>query len=237
MHTPHEQYAKDGFRLRGTQMSRVDGFSDVVFGFALTLLVVSLEVPKTFAELHNLLFEFLPFAISFLLLMLIWHTHYKFFRRFGLHDTWTIWLNGMLLFFVLFYVYPLKFMFAVAFGHGATIEHTSDLRTMTLLYGAGFTAVYAIITAMYMNAWRQRDELQLTPHELRLARLYIWDEGGNVIVGLISCLIALVLPPRLSTLATMAYMLIGVHKSIVGNKIGEVRKSAHHTAADIDTGA
>jgi uncharacterized membrane protein len=237
MQTPHEQYAKDGFRLRGTQMSRVDGFSDVVFGFALTLLVVSLEVPKTFAELHNLLYEFLPFAVSFLLLMLVWHTHYKFFRRFGLHDTWTIWLNGMLLFFVLFYVYPLKFMFAAAFGHGAVIEHTSDLRTMTLLYAGGFIAVYAIITTMYINAWRQRVELQLTPQELRLARLYIWDEGGNVIVGLISCLLAVMLPPGKATLATMAYMLIGVFKSIVGGKIGEVRKSAHHAPADIDTGA
>jgi hypothetical protein len=44
---------REGFRLRGIEMSRVDGFSDVVFGFALTLLVVSLEVPKTFAELHQ----------------------------------------------------------------------------------------------------------------------------------------------------------------------------------------
>jgi uncharacterized membrane protein len=237
MQTPHEQYGKDGFRLRGTQMSRVDGFSDVVFGFALTLLVVSLEVPKTFAELHNLLYEFLPFAVSFLLLMLIWHTHYKFFRRFGLHDTWTIWLNGMLLFFVLFYVYPLKFMFAAAFGHGASIEHVSDLRTMTLLYGGGFIAVYAIITLMYINAWRQREHLELTPVELRLARLYIWDEGGNVIIGLLSCLIALLLPPEKATLATMAYMLIGVHKSITGNKITQVRKSIQVADADVDPGS
>ncbi len=48
-----QNIAKDGFRLRGTAMSRVDGFSDVVFGFAITLLVVSLEVPKTYAELHE----------------------------------------------------------------------------------------------------------------------------------------------------------------------------------------
>jgi hypothetical protein len=34
MQTLNEHIAKDGFRLRGTAMSRVDGFSDVVFGFA-----------------------------------------------------------------------------------------------------------------------------------------------------------------------------------------------------------
>ena len=29
----------------GCEVSRIEGFSDAVFGFALTLLVVSLEVP------------------------------------------------------------------------------------------------------------------------------------------------------------------------------------------------
>ena len=30
----------------GREVSRLEGFSDAVFGFALTLLVVSLEVPE-----------------------------------------------------------------------------------------------------------------------------------------------------------------------------------------------
>ena len=37
--------------LRGREVSRIEGFSDAVFGFALTLLVVSLEVPESFADL------------------------------------------------------------------------------------------------------------------------------------------------------------------------------------------
>ena len=39
------------FRWRGGEVSRLEGFSDAVFGFALTLLVVSLEVPQTLDEL------------------------------------------------------------------------------------------------------------------------------------------------------------------------------------------
>ncbi len=234
MQALQEHIAKDGFRMRGTHMSRIDAFSDVVFGFALTLLVVSLEVPKTFAELHGLLYDFIPFAVSFALLMLVWHTHYKFFRRFGMHDTGTIWLNGMLLFFVLFYVYPLKFMFAAAFGRGAHIEHISDLRSMTLLYGGGFVAVYGIVTAMYFNAWRHRRELALNPLELRLTKLYIWDEGGNAAIGVLSCIIALVLPPGKATLATIAYMLIGIHKSVLGSKIGAAQRNLGPPAAPVD---
>ena len=65
MQATHEHISKDGFRLRGIHMSRIDGFSDVVFGFALTLLVVSLEVPRTYDEFHAVIVGFLPFAVCF----------------------------------------------------------------------------------------------------------------------------------------------------------------------------
>ena len=53
---PHHLKMRDGdFRVRGKDISRVEGLSDAVFGFAITLLAISLEVPKTSAEvLHAL---------------------------------------------------------------------------------------------------------------------------------------------------------------------------------------
>ena len=109
-----EHVEQDGFRLRGLSPSRIDSFSDAVFAFALTLLVVSVAVPSTYADLYATLRGFLPFAICFCLLMFVWFAHYKYFRRFGTHDDRTIILNSILLFVVLFYVYPLKFLFMVA---------------------------------------------------------------------------------------------------------------------------
>jgi hypothetical protein len=41
------------FQLRGIQINRVEAVSDAVFGFALTLLVVSLQVPRTYVELTD----------------------------------------------------------------------------------------------------------------------------------------------------------------------------------------
>lgn len=97
------------FRLRGHEVKRIEAFSDAVFAFAVTLLIVSLEVPKSFEELVITMKGFFAFGISFLLLMMIWYEQNMFFRRFSLDNKIIIVLNACLMFIVLFYVYPLKF--------------------------------------------------------------------------------------------------------------------------------
>ncbi|MBP1644195.1 MAG: putative integral rane protein, partial [Acidobacteria bacterium] len=90
--------------------ARVETFSDAVFAFAATLLVVALEVPSSFQELERVLAGFAPFTLSFGALILIWSVHRALFRRFPMADRTTVVLNSCLLFVVLFYVYPLKFL-------------------------------------------------------------------------------------------------------------------------------
>src|SRR2546427_7728631 len=86
--------ASADFRWRSHEISRIEGLSDAVFAFAVTLLVVSLEVPKTFAELMSAVRGFGAFAICFTLLFIVWYNQYKFFRRYGLQDNITILLNA-----------------------------------------------------------------------------------------------------------------------------------------------
>ncbi|HNL26385.1 MAG TPA: TMEM175 family protein, partial [bacterium] len=95
------------FRWRGHEVTRVEAFSDAVFAFAMTLLVVSLEVPKNLSQLLETMRGFPAFATCFTILVMLWYWHYKFFRRFGLQDRFTIVWNAALLFVVLFFVYPL----------------------------------------------------------------------------------------------------------------------------------
>lgn len=169
----------ENFRLRGENVSRLEGFSDAVFGFALTLLVVSLEVPRTFGQLDAMVGEFLPFAATFASLVLIWHMHHAFFRAYGLVDQSIMLLNSLLLFITLFYIYPLKFLFTllgrviqgditVVLDDGRRVAMITwlEIGDLYTLYGAGGMALFGTLAAMHYHALQKREELALTPFEV-----------------------------------------------------------------------
>lgn len=107
---------KHRFRQRGKEITRIEALSDAVFAFSISLLIVSLEVPQTFRELWQIQKNFLPFVATVCLVMLFWCQQYRFFRNYGLNDLRVIVLNIGLLLMVLFYVYPLKFLFSLLFS-------------------------------------------------------------------------------------------------------------------------
>jgi len=101
----------DKFRYRGKEIFRIEALSDAVFAFSVSLLVASLEVPQTFAELKIITKGAIPFFLTVNLVFLFWYQQYIFFRRYGLNDFSTILLNLAYLAVIIFYVYPLKFLF------------------------------------------------------------------------------------------------------------------------------
>ena len=168
----------DGFRWRSHEITRVEGFSDAVFGFAVTLLIVSLEVPHTSAELLATMRGFGAFVITFMMLAGLWYWQFAFFRRYGLEDRVTVLLNLVLLFMVLFFVYPLKFLFSVmltdvrmrqtiATAHGLELVVLPEHKPLIFaIFGAGFAGVMVVFTLLYRHAWRKRDELALNEFEI-----------------------------------------------------------------------
>ena len=138
------------FHWRGKEITRLESFSDAVFAFAVTLLVVSLEVPRTFPELMRTMRGFIPFAICFALLINIWSQHCRFFRRYGLQDSNVRVLNSILLFFVLFYVYPLKFLFVTVFDNEGRLDAV-EMRQLFVVYGLGSAVLQAIFCLLYLR--------------------------------------------------------------------------------------
>src|SRR5262245_28514064 len=214
------------FRKRAHEVSRVEAFSDVIFGFAVTLLVVSLEAPKMYAELMEMLHGFFPFAICFFLFIDIWFEHHHFFKRYALQDRMTLALNTLLLFVVLFYVYPLKFMFTLftqaLVGHAESMGPDAA-RTLFTVYGIGVMAVFGILAAMYAHAYRKRDALELNAVERIDTRESIYDNLFMGLFGLISLILANV---GLLGFAGMVYFLIAIPKTLVPWTMGVKRRKA-----------
>ncbi len=224
------------FRWRSHEPSRIEGLSDAVFGFAVTLLVVSLEVPKTFAELMEAMRGYGAFAISFTLLLLVWYTQYKFFRRYALQDNVSVILNAALLFVVLFYVYPLKFVFTflismftghkgeVRLPNGTTIamvENADQVATLMVIFSIGYLAVFGLFVLLYGHAYRKREKLELNELEVFDTRTDIRECTLNVAIAAISIGLGLA---RYAGLAGMTYMLCPIVLSTHGMIRGKRRR-------------
>jgi uncharacterized membrane protein len=225
-HTPHklvrsalapEQY----FRWRAGEITRLEAFCDVVFGFAITLLVVSLEVPKNFSELLTALRGFVPFAACFGQVVMIWLYHYKFSRRYGLQDGWTIFLNIVLLFLVLFYVYPLKFVFSALFDEVRGVEAAMltfhEGSVLMRVYGIGFAAVFGLFALMHWHAYNWRVPLELNEVEVFATRISILESSGLMMIGVVSCIIAFWAPQW----AGFTFFLIGPFLAVSGSVMGK----------------
>jgi uncharacterized membrane protein len=211
------------FVHRGREVSRVEAFSDVVFGFALTLIVVSLEVPRSFDELMRIMQGFPAFAICFAILTWVWYLHHKFFRRYALQDGLTIAFNTVLLFLVLFYTYPLKFMFSMVTGEVAFDGNASALFA---IYGLGFAGMFAVLLLMYFHAWRQRDALALNAVEVWDTRTEMYFYAAYIAIGLLSTLIGTFAEGRALRWAGLCYFLIGPVSGAIGWWRGSHRSQA-----------
>ena len=245
-----EPAVKNGFRLRGLgEVSRVEALSDGVIAFAITLLVVSLEVPRTFDELLVTMRGFLAFAITFAMLFHVWLVQYKFFRRYGLNDNFTIWLTALLLFVVLFYVYPLKFVWTLivnaflglgtsvktADGQAEPVVRAEQVPTMLMVYGVGFAAVFAIFALLYVHAYRKRGELNLSELESFDTRTWFQENALMSLVGLVSVSIALTRSPRWMFLAGMSYWLIAPVLFVHGYARGRRRRALELSAEEVES--
>ena len=181
---------------REGDITRVEAFSDAMIAFAATLLVVSLETPRTYDELINNLYGFFPFGLSFAALFLIWIVHTSLFRRYPLNDKPSIVLNGALLFTVLFYVYPLKFLSASFASIWApqrasvTIGTLGNLRGLFMLYAVGWMVIFALFALLYRRAYQTRESLSLTPVEAYDATTWSRHYLGFVLAGVVSFAIA-----------------------------------------------
>jgi uncharacterized membrane protein len=215
---------------RRHELSRVEAFSDAVFGFSLALLVVSAQPPASYEQLMDRMVGGVSFACCFALLVWIWYEHNSFFRRYGLQDGYTTFLNGILLFVVLLYVYPLKFMFDSLFARflprlqAPKPMELWELANAATIYSAGFIAIFVLFALLYRRALSRREELGLSELEVFDARANIAHHLISAGVAVLSLAIASCGPLELAPIAPTAFFLMGPAHFAYGSVTGKKRR-------------
>ena len=232
---------KQGFRLRGLDMTRLETFLDAAFAFATTMLVISVsKLPETYSELILALKGIPAFAASFAIMMFFWISHRKWSRYYGLEDGISVFFSLLLIFVLLVYIYPLKLMFSAMFSWISNgwfpsefvLHTTSELIGLYIIYGLGVATMAALMVLLYWHAKRAREELKLNQLEMILTKgeIAVWFTMS--ITGLTSALFALIMPLSLAVFAGFFYMSLTVSMPVVSTRYERKAKNLRAALQD-----
>lgn len=199
-----QKYArgKEDDKKHPQEIFRIEALSDAVFAFSVSLLIISLEVPSTFHDLKKVMDDFLPFFATVALVFFFWYLQNEYFRQYRLNDGFVIVLNLTLLALILFYAFPLKFLFTLllswlagrSFFHPAeteTVLTQSEFPQLIIYFSIGYAVIWFIFFLLYRHAQRHSEQLSLS----KISQLYLrhqqTDAGVQMLIGTGSVVFAL----------------------------------------------
>jgi len=179
-------------RTRRHQPTRLEGFVDAAFAFSVSILVISVgHVPTSVPDMLHALRGMPAFALSFLLIVRIWLAHRDWSRHYDLDDAGAVRLSLVLVFLVLIFVYPLRFIFSLLLAwlsnnylvdQPLELHSIDEYRMAFEVYGVGFAAIAAVFALMYRQALAQAERIGLDAAERAATRmqLAVWCAIGAV---------------------------------------------------------
>jgi len=215
---------RQGVRLRGLGMTRLETFCDAAFAFAVTLLVIAGgSIPADYAALLAALKDAPAFLASFAAIASIWYAHRDWSRRYGLEDSPTILISLGMVFVMLVYVYPLRmvasafmaFLSAGRLPSSFAIAGGRDLTGLFVVYGLGFALQTAMLALLYLRALTAAAALRLDAVERLRTRQGIAFNAALAATGLASALVAAWLPTRIGVWAGFVYTTLPISMPIL----------------------
>lgn len=149
------------------EKSRLEALSDGIFAFAMTLLVISLTVPVIPKEeapgllpplIMKIFPEFVIFSIAFFILAGYWLSHHRILRSIRYVDNRLIWINILLLFFIVL----------IPFSTSISGDYDNVLMAV-LLFHINLICASTLLTFLWFYTREHRDTLN--PGETRVHRL------------------------------------------------------------------
>jgi uncharacterized membrane protein len=183
--------------------TRLEAFTDGVFAIAATLLVLDLTT-HTFGEissdaamwaaLGDMWELFLNFALSFLLLCLLWMTHVQQFEHIARIDATLIWLNNARLLFIVL----------VPFATSLTTEYSEWVAGRLLM---PLTFFLAILFSWLQWMWAVRHRATMLPDLTDdQARAY----GRGALSALIISALVVAIAPLVGSAAFLLFLFDGL---------------------------
>ncbi|MEP6484545.1 MAG: TMEM175 family protein [Rudaea sp.] len=205
MNTPIKQRNPDNvMRVRRHQATRLEGFVDSAFAFAVTLIVMSVgHVPSSVPEMLQALRGLPTFAACFLMISRFWANHRSWSRHYDLEDKTAVVLSLILVFFVLSYVYPLRLLFSISFASAThqwladspiEIHSIDELRAAYVVFGIGLAAISLTFVLLFRHALRSAERIGLDADERIVTRARIFGWACTLGVSLMSVATACVIP-------------------------------------------
>jgi uncharacterized membrane protein len=200
------------FRYDTPEFGRVTSLSDGVFAIALTLLVLTLDVPDVPADqLARALMDqgqqVVVFGLSFLLVANVWWVHHRIVSRLAMIEPGLIALNFVLLALVALVPFPTSLV-----GSNPT-ERAAVLPFLAVFALTALVIVGGLARARRVNAWREA-----MPDEV-----YPW-----LLLGFGGQAFAMVLAMGVALLVPLAGLVVGAMAGVASwGLVGVFGPSAH----------
>lgn len=204
-------------RSQRAESARLDNFVDGAFAFAITLLLISgASLPRDVAALEYALRGVPAFAACFAQLAWFWHAHVRWRDSVRLTDRSSLLLSLLLVFFALIFVFPLHLVYAGMFNGGSGgilspdvttfARHNQGIAALFVCYGLSYACMAGTLAALYRHG--ARTATWMDGPAVTAVRVWSVIWAYVAAVGLLSALLALVMPLRWNGLAGSAYFLL-----------------------------
>jgi uncharacterized membrane protein len=145
--SPRDRYLR--LIAEGSALERTIAFSDAVFAIAMTILVLELHVPEVEpaglpGALLALVPQYLTFALSFVVVGVVWLSHHRKFSVIIRYDQTLLRLNLLLLLLVASLALPT-----------AVLGQYGDLPFAAALYAAAIAVTGFTLSGLWVYAWRR----------------------------------------------------------------------------------
>lgn len=152
-------------------LGRLDAFSDGVFAIAITLLVLTIQVPDPSSLGHRSLASallhnwpvYVAYIVSFVFVLIMWVNHHNMFKAIARVDHGLLLFNGALLLFVTLVPFPTSLLAQYLDKH--------DAPTAAAVYNGLFTAIAIVFNLLWRYIVTHPALLRVRPDEAELASI------------------------------------------------------------------